>query len=387
MRLSYSQLEWFLRCPYLYKYQFIDKHSIPKGKDALFGGLLHKTLEELYRKKPVIPTLSEILAFYEEEWQKRSLGSYFSGDTEANVHFKEGMRMIKDFYQSNNIESARVLALEQFFDVPIQDEETGKSHVLSGRIDRIDKIKEGIEIIDYKTGRVLKSEKQIANDLQLSLYHLGVAMLWPKLAETYRDRIFVALYFLRHGEKVTVKKSSDELLLTKEAFLEHIRDIERAIESDTFEARPSSLCARDPYARICPFFKDRYREEKPKIQGKKEVAEIIREYYALKGEDKRIKFRLGELTRMIHDYLDEQGLEGVHEKEGGIMRVQSPSYEFNTDVLKDILKEVGKWEEVLEVSPKKVTIIMNELPQEYQRRLRLAKKVRSVSRSLRVKKS
>ncbi len=387
MRLSYSQLEWFLRCPYLYKYQFIDKHQIPRGKDALFGGLLHKVLEELYKRKPVIPTLTELLTFYEEDWQKGSLNSYFTSEIEANVHFKEGMRIVKDFYQSNDIAAAHILALEQFFNVPIQDQETGRTHTLSGRIDRIDKTKEGIEIIDYKTGRVLKSEKQISNDLQLSLYHLGVSFLWPKLVEKYHDRIWTALYFLRHGEKVMVKKTSEELSVTKDALLGYIRDIEEAIQTNTFEARPSALCAREPYARICPFFKDRYRDEKPKIQGKKEVARIIQEYDSLKREDKKVKVRLGELARIIHEYLDDQGLEGIYEKEKGIIRIQSPVYETDILLLKDILQELGKWEEVLEVSPKKVTIVMGQLPQEYQRRLRSTKKVKTISRSLRIKRS
>lgn len=386
MRLSYSQLEWFLRCPYLYKYQFIDKHTLPKGKDAAFGGLLHRALEELYKRKPIIPTLTELLSFYEEEWQKRSLHSYFANDVEANVHFKEGMRVLKDFYESNDIGGTRILALEQFFDVPVQDRETGRTHILSGRIDRIDKTKEGIEIIDYKTSRVLKSEKQTSDDLQLSLYHLGMSFLWPEMIQKYRNRVSVALYFLRHGEKVIVRKTPEELKATKDTLLRYIRDIEEALKTSTFEARPSLLCAREPYARICPFFKDRYRDEKPRIQGEKEVGVIVREYGSLKSEEKKIKKRLLELARMIHEYLDDQGLEGIYDGEMGILRSHSALYDIDKFLLKEVLSELGKWEEVLKVSQSKLKKIIGELPEEYREKIKKAQKVKGVSKSLRIKK-
>lgn len=385
MRLSYSQLEWFLRCPYLYKYQFIDKQVFPKGKDAAFGGLLHRALEELYKRKPIIPTLTELLSFYEEEWQKRSLHAYFANEVETNVHFKEGMRMLKDFYESNDIGGTHILALEQFFNVPVQDRQTGQIHTLSGRIDRIDKTKEGIEIIDYKTSRVLKSKKQTSGDLQLSLYHLGVSFLWPEMIKKYRNRISVALYFLRHGEKVIVKKTPEELKATEDTLLRYIRDIEEAIRTNTFEPRPSLLCAREPYARICPFFRDRYRQEKPKIR-EHEVGDVVTEYLSLKEQERQIKTRIAQLNEMIHDYLDEQKLEGIFDGDKGITRSHSPLYEFDRSLLKEILDELGKWEEVLDISQSKLKKILKELPEVYREKIKKAQKVKGVSKSLRIKK-
>jgi len=41
--------------------------------------------------------------------------------------------------------------------------------ILSGRIDRIDKIDGGFEVIDYKSGKVMDEKEQ---DLQLTLYYV-----------------------------------------------------------------------------------------------------------------------------------------------------------------------------------------------------------------------
>ncbi len=385
MRISYSQLEWFLRCPYLYKYQYIDKNKFPKGKDAIFGSLLHDTLEHVYAQRPVFPTLSETLTFFEKEWERKEAESFFDSPLDAGVHFKEGLRIIKDYYSKNDFEHSNVLALEKLFEVPIEDPRTKEMHLLTGRIDRIDKTAQGIEVIDYKTNKTLKSKKQVAQDLQLALYHLGIASLWPDLVTQYKDNIYVSLYFLRHNEKVSVQKKQEELDDIKDKLLGYIQDITRAIAKDEFPPRPSLLCGREPYSRICPYFKDRYRIEKPKIASKQEVGEVISEYTSLKAQEKEIKRRIGELGELVHGYLDEQNLEGIFDNETGIIRFQLPRYEVEKEQVKAILNPLGRWEEVLEISQTKLKKLKNELPEEYRAKLDEARKLKGVTKSLRVK--
>ncbi|MBI3335478.1 MAG: PD-(D/E)XK nuclease family protein [Candidatus Portnoybacteria bacterium] len=385
MRLSYSQLEWFLRCPYVYRYQYIDKHTFPKGKEAVFGGLLHEVLEYIYRERPLIPTLSEILAFYEREWERRSVTSYFPTPLQGDVHFKEGLRVIKSYAGANDLAGADILALEQFFEIPLKDPLSGETHLITGRIDRIDKHAGEIEVIDYKTSRILKTQNQIAKDLQLSLYHLGVFQLWPELVKKYSNNVSVSLYFLRHGEKISAKKTAQELKETKENLLTYIRQIQDAMRNDAFEARPSSLCALEPYSHICPFFKDKHRSQKPKIANQKEVSEVIHEYLELKEKDKAIKTRLAQLNELIHPYLDEQTLEAIYDGDAGIIRSHSPLYELDVQILKELLFPLGKWDDILEVSKSKLKKFSSELPQELREKIKQAQKVKGMSKSLRIK--
>ena len=54
-------------------------------------------------------------------------------------------------------------------------------HLVRGRVDRVDELPDGsFELIDYKTGRP-KSEDDLRDDVQLSLYQLAARESWPGL--------------------------------------------------------------------------------------------------------------------------------------------------------------------------------------------------------------
>ena len=97
MRLSYSQIDWFLRCPYIFKYQYIDKHRLPSGKAAVFGGLMHKVLEFIHKDSLLTPTPTQAMQFFEQKWEKNNLEKYFKTKIDAEKHYEEGLRIIKDY--------------------------------------------------------------------------------------------------------------------------------------------------------------------------------------------------------------------------------------------------------------------------------------------------
>lgn len=386
MRISYSQIDWFLRCPYLFKYQFIDGNRLARGKSAVFGGILHKVMEHLYKEHPLFPTLSEALGFYERLWEERRASSFFLSELDASVHFKEGMRIIKEYYDKHGLDEVHVLSLEKRFSLSLEDPQTREVHIIAGQIDRIDKTPDVLEIIDYKTGRELRSEEQVRSDLQLGIYHVALDALWPQMVMEHKDRVVASLYFLRHQQKVSTKKGKKDIAHTKEILLEYLQKIQDAIKKDAFEAKPSSLCQIEPYNRICPYFKDRYRTQKPKIQGKTEVGAVVKEYSGLKEQERETKKRLAALGEMINEYMDQEGLEGIFDGNEGITRVTVPLYQLNAEAVRAALEPLGKWQEVLEVSKSKLQEIAKELPEETRKQIANAQTVKSKSRSLRVKK-
>ncbi len=170
MRISYSALESFKRCPLKFKFQYIDKIRTPKSKSALFGTLLHSALKILHEPGLIIPTEEEILNFISDKWDSSIYGS----EQESTMAFAQAIKIMKDYYAKNYPADFNVLALEAPFEVPIQ---TGQElHLITGKIDRVDKTPDGVlEVIDYKTAKKMPSQEAVDKDLQLAVYHLGVA--------------------------------------------------------------------------------------------------------------------------------------------------------------------------------------------------------------------
>ncbi len=114
--------------------------------------------------------------------------------------------------------------------------------VLKGRIDRIDKLDDGIEIIDYKTGSP-KAELSKEDKEQLLLYQLAardVLGLVPKRL-TY--------HYLTDNSLVSFLGTDDQLLDLQESIVERAH----AIRSSKFDPTPGFHCSFCDFADICEF--------------------------------------------------------------------------------------------------------------------------------------
>ena len=116
--------------------------------------------------------------------------------------------------------------------------------MVGGSIDRIDRLADGgIEVIDYKTGRVT-SQKDPAINLQLSIYALacrdGLSLGTPQK---------VTLYFTESSMRMSSTRSDEELDAARADILARAA----RIRSGDFAATPArSTCERCDYAAICP---------------------------------------------------------------------------------------------------------------------------------------
>lgn len=380
MRISYSALETFKRCPLKFKFQYIDKIKTPKSKEAVFGTLLHNALKILHEPGLIIPTEEDILKFIADNWD----ASLYTSEQESAMAFSQAIKIMKDYYAKNYPADFTVLALETPFEVPVQAGQ--ELHLITGKIDRVDKNPDGaLEVIDYKTTKKMPSQEAVDKDLQLAVYHLGVANRWPSLTQEGRG-LKTSLYFLKHGEKLSTTRTPQDLAATKESIIKDFEVIGRSVKETTFPPTPNALCDWCEFQKNCPYFKHKFKEVKIFFNDQ-DVKALIGEYTKLNQEiDERDK-RLKELKADMSKFMDQEGLERLFGEDGYITRQAIQRFKYDSETLRAILEPLGKWQDVLKVDDVKLKKVTKELPQEKRAKIEEARKLDKEYKILSLKKS
>ena len=382
MRISYSALETYKNCPLKFKYQQLDKIKAPKNVEMVFGSAVHGALKFMFEKNPLFPTIDEVIDFFGKNFeQKMSAFQDEESRKKKKIYYEEGVSMIKNFYKKNQPWNFNTVDLESRFETELVDEDTGERHILTGIIDRIDKDIENdeYEIIDYKTNKKMPGQHLVDNDLQLSIYQLGVLRRWPHLSPS---KIKLSLYFLKHGEKISTVRSEEDIKNTQNEILRNINEIQERIKNNyDFPPTPSVLCDWCGYKEICPMWKHLYKSQLAPAPNEEEMREIVREYFNLKEQNQRNNERINELKMAIMRFMDEQKVERVFGEDGYITRNFQEKYSYDLEKAREILEPIGKWQEVLSVDEKKLGQILSSLPKDIQEKilsLRTARKIPSL---------
>lgn len=243
--LSYSQIDTFRFCPLHYKLKYILRIPTLTSASQSFGNTLHSTLkefcEELGRNKKMGG--KELLAIYEKSWIQEG----YTGKSYEKQMKKRGEGYLLNYLKTDlyNPEISP-LALEQPFSFSLLP-----NLKAGGKIDRIDKTREGIEIIDYKTTeftvKELPSEKDLLQDLQLSFYALAANKVNDPLFPKDPERVKLSLYFFDKGVKISTTRTAEELEKAKEEIL----GIKEKMESSDFACSGSFWCQDCEYKLFC----------------------------------------------------------------------------------------------------------------------------------------
>jgi DNA helicase-2/ATP-dependent DNA helicase PcrA len=240
-RFSFTQLIAFDKCPLQYKFAHILKVPV-KGKSMFsFGKTMHNTLHEFLLASTLGSLgLEKLLEVYQREW----LDEWYESRAQKEEYFELGKETLKKFYESFVENKPKLFffdgrpALEQDFNVKIN------GHTLIGKIDRIDEIDGGVEIIDYKTGTA-KERLRPEDKKQLLIYQIAseeVLGLKPKKL-TY--------YYLDEGTSISFLGSEEDKEKEKKEIVEEIEEIKRS----DFRATPGWQCEWCDFKSICEFAK------------------------------------------------------------------------------------------------------------------------------------
>lgn len=239
-KLSYSRVSLWEQCPLAYRFRYHDRLETTESKQAAeLGSAVHAAIEEMQRehlREERRGPISRESATY--HWRQAFTEARLSG---ADV-FAEGLGLVLGFVRDQGpLDAYDVLAIEEPFELKV-----GK-HTVIGVIDRVDRIgEETIEIIDFKTSRLLFTRDELESNLQLSLYCIAAKQLWP-----WAKNIRLTMWMLRHNLRQEATRTPEQLEAARE-YLQAIGD--QIVAATEYPARPNTLCGYCDYRRSCPTY-------------------------------------------------------------------------------------------------------------------------------------
>lgn len=180
MKLSPSKVDCFLGCRRLFKYRYLDKLKRPPSKYFTIGNVCHKVLE-LFYKKANLENKDRWKELMEKAFEHTAKNTYTVFEKKKTGFLQQAdldsmKKMLKDYLGlvvSNgglpNIEN-----MEKRFEIKLDQV------VIVGKADRVDKVKDGFVIVDYKTSSRPMTKKEVAGSVQLPTYGLWMKQLHPE---------------------------------------------------------------------------------------------------------------------------------------------------------------------------------------------------------------
>ena len=237
--ITFSNLQMFDICPMHYKAKVILNIPTPSAAVQSFGVSIHSTLYKLYRfaQDGKILDLSETKDLLKNEWVSEG----YDGKKHEKERFIQANKLIEKFYKTQFDPKILPLGLEFPFSFTLKNDVK-----VFGKIDRIDAVNEGIEIIDYKTGEENPKAKT-AHELQLAIYALAATRVKDPIFNKDPDKITLTIHFLEGNHKKSMKFSNADLEKLEDELLEKIKEI----ENSDFKCSGNVLCKNCEYKMIC----------------------------------------------------------------------------------------------------------------------------------------
>lgn len=347
---SHSQLSTYEECPLKYKLCYRDGiKRDTEGIEAFVGNMVHETLKKCYNdaKFSRLPSLDELLAYYDDLWQKRWHDSVVIVKKDlGREHYQTvGKKMLSSYYRRHApFDEDITIGTEMMIKFNLDD---GGRYQIKGFIDRLSKNSDGtLHINDYKTSSYLPAQEDIDNDRQLALYQMGVQKKWPNA-----KKIKLVWHYLAFDHELVSQRSDDALAELRTRTIHLIDDIESAEE---FPPKESALCDWCEYPDLCPMRKHYYTVENlptNEFLNEPGVA-LVNRYAELK---KKAEETEGEIARIKEALIDYARREGATVLKGSYYKVRVKfdeklkfpgKNEAGREELDRVIKGAGKWPQV-----------------------------------------
>jgi DNA helicase II / ATP-dependent DNA helicase PcrA len=231
LMLSASDIDTYRLCPLKYKFARVFRIPQEPTIHQRFGIVLHQVLERFHTSDR--GSLGDLMELFEASWRRAGFG----GSDDERQFRERAVGALERYWQEDRDSPAEPVWFERSFAFRLGP------HLLRGRVDRVDRRPDGTyELIDYKTGKA-KTESELREDVQLSLYQMGARESW-RLKTSAQSYLYVLT-----GQKVPVEHSEEELDRVKAT----VSEIADGILRQDFEPTPSyEICSFCDYRIICP---------------------------------------------------------------------------------------------------------------------------------------
>jgi DNA helicase II / ATP-dependent DNA helicase PcrA len=237
--LSYSQIQTFEICPLHYKLKYILKIPTPPSPAQSFGISCHNVLRDFYQM--AIRGENVKISMADDLIKKRWINEGYSSKSHEKEALVRAKRIIES-YLKNNFDPKKVpFATEYSFNFFINDLK------IIGIMDRVDGIGGKIEILDYKTGTNIPTQKEVDSNLQLTIYAMAVSEVKEKFLGKAAEDMILSLYYLEKETKLTTTRTKEQLEEAKKEILE----IADKISKSDFKCSGSALCQKCEYKMLC----------------------------------------------------------------------------------------------------------------------------------------
>lgn len=247
--ISYSQIQTYLMCPLHYKLRYVLNVPSAPSPALSYGVSVHSALRDFfqsYKNGTALPA-RDIIDILKKNW----IGLGYQNKAHEQQTFKQAENMLYAYAQKALIDKPKILAIEQPFNFWLNrtaDQNRMTSIKVGGRIDRIDDIgNDIIEIIDYKTGPNVPTDKKVKEDLQLSFYALAATQVRDRIFNRKPEEVVLTLEYLESNKKISTTRSGDDLELAKKAILTLVEDISKS----DFHCTGGIFCNNCEYKMLC----------------------------------------------------------------------------------------------------------------------------------------
>ncbi len=237
IELSSSRLSDYFECPrrYYYKYiRSIKDASIPKDEnpERLIGIYLHEALRKFYQDRSSIKDEQELYLSLQRYLYKKS-----QNDISLKFYVDIWLGRLKKFIRSER-DYFKKGFIVKWCEKELKSQYMGLNFV--GKIDRIDSRDEKLYIVDYKSGKIKQTPRELEKETNFQL------QIYTILASSLGEVKDACYYDLKEGKRVYEDRFDEKMSF----FDERLKSL-KSTRQNFYMCEDIKFCLYCPYKIIC----------------------------------------------------------------------------------------------------------------------------------------